>query len=105
MPDLSDTWYFKGNVYYALKQYEKADECYNQTLKINPDYPDIWFIKGNVAYALNKFVEALDCYEKALKIKPDSHAKDTVCMLGNTKLGSQRYSRILDFNVQIFGRE
>ena len=39
------------------------------------------------------------------KKKPDSHPEDTVCMLGNTKLGSQRYSRILDFNVQIFGRE
>jgi tetratricopeptide (TPR) repeat protein len=53
---------------YKLKQSgepQKAIECYNRALALNPKSADAWYEKALILDQLNNKKEALDCIEKA----------------------------------------
>lgn len=61
-------WSNKGISLVALKRYEKALNCYDKALQIDPQSPVVWDNKGNALLNLRRYAEALDCYDKALTI-------------------------------------
>jgi tetratricopeptide (TPR) repeat protein len=67
-PYYAEAWYNKGLVYYKMKKYNEALECYNKALEIDPYYAEAWNNKGNVYYKMKEYNEALECYNKALEI-------------------------------------
>jgi tetratricopeptide (TPR) repeat protein len=60
----------KGNECFYNKEYDKAIECYDNALKINPSYALAWYNKGLTFFELKKYNEAIECYDNALKINP-----------------------------------
>ncbi|MDF2965756.1 MAG: hypothetical protein K0Q51_1144 [Rickettsiaceae bacterium] len=61
--------YYKGQAYYALKQYPKAIGCFEKVLdagnEVDPDLINSsYYYKGNALYTLKKYSGAIDCYNK-----------------------------------------
>ncbi len=65
-----------GNKYRREKNYQKALNCFNKTLKIYPLFTTAWNNMGNVYFNQGKINQAVKCYNKALAINPKySNAK------------------------------
>jgi tetratricopeptide (TPR) repeat protein len=60
----------KGNEYYYKKDHEKALECYNKVLEIDPNLANAWGNKGIALGELERYNEAIECYNKVLEIDP-----------------------------------
>ena len=71
-PDkLKAAWNNKGLALAGLKKYDKAIQCYDEALKIDPLLKEAWYNKGR-AYALKgEHKKAIENYSKALEIDPD----------------------------------
>jgi tetratricopeptide (TPR) repeat protein len=54
-----------------LERHEKAIECYDTALEIDPSDADALSFKGYNLELLNKFDEAIECFESALNIEPN----------------------------------
>jgi len=52
-------------------KFEKACECFDMALNINPDYIEAWHWKGVALYNQGNYEEAIKCFDKALEINPD----------------------------------
>jgi len=65
-----DYWIVLGNVYFGMEEYDKAEECYNEALRIDPMNEEAWNNKGFLYFTQSKFDMALNCYEKAIEINP-----------------------------------
>ena len=48
-PNTTDasTWYDKGNIFVNKGKYNKAIECYDKAIKIDPNFAAAWNNKGN----------------------------------------------------------
>ena len=68
--------YEKGLVYLEQGEYEKAVECFEKSIELNPvNNSHSWYKKGVAFYKLGRPVEdELACYNKALEIFP-GHGK------------------------------
>lgn len=62
-------WQSLACAYHLMKDYSKAIECYDKTLKINPYYArpyinlaDIYTIKKNTSKAVESYIEAIDLF-------------------------------------------
>lgn len=52
----------------CLKKYDKALECFDEAISINPSESKTWYNKGLVLYLVGKFKDALECANKALEL-------------------------------------
>ena len=64
-------WINKGISYAMLKKYDKALECFDEAISINPSESKAWYNKGLVLYLVGKFKDALECANKALELNPN----------------------------------
>lgn len=71
--------YTLATVYQELKD-DKAIQCYQKILEINPEAPEPHIGLGDIYTKSEEYEKAVEAYEKALKIKPD-HA-DALVGLG-----------------------
>jgi protein O-GlcNAc transferase len=62
---------FLGIIYYTLKNYDPALECFRQALIFSPLNADIHYNLGNVLKNKGQFDEAITCYQKTLQINPE----------------------------------
>jgi tetratricopeptide (TPR) repeat protein len=60
-----------GNVYFYKREYNKALDCYEKALDIDPNNGYAWYYKGGSLYYLQRYNEAIASYDKAIKINPD----------------------------------
>jgi tetratricopeptide (TPR) repeat protein len=58
----------KGNEYFYKEEYNKAIQCYDRALEIEPNNADIWNNKGHALDDLGNHEEAIQCYDKALEL-------------------------------------
>lgn len=80
-----------GNVYREQGKFEKANECYQRSLKINQQHHGEEDIRtamvlgglGNVYQQQGKLEDARDCYERALRIEERHYGKDHLEMASN----------------------
>jgi len=52
-------------------KFEKACECFDMALNINPNYVEAWHWKGVALSNQCNYEEAIKCFDKALEISPD----------------------------------
>ncbi len=64
-------WCIRGNYYNnVFNQYEKALQCYDQGLDLDPTYGYCWYSKGITLQNMKRFNESEICFENAKKFDP-----------------------------------
>jgi len=63
-------WLKKGYSFERKKEHEKAIECYDKALEIDPQNAYSWDAKGWALHELGRSGDAEQCYDKAIEIKP-----------------------------------
>jgi len=65
----SDTaWFHQGRMNYALKEYEKALNCFEYAIISNDEFIGAFLEKGKTLEKLNRFEEAITCYQTTLEL-------------------------------------
>lgn len=82
-----------GEILTDLKEYEKAIDYLNISLKLNPNYAQTWLDKGNALFWKGDFQSALKCLNNAINLDPDE-CDDALALKGMTliKLGKRDYA-------------
>ena len=57
-----------GAAYYKLKQYEKAIECHNRAIDIEPKHSINYHNKGAALFRQGQYNSARDCFERATEL-------------------------------------
>jgi|GEM_PF-4754349 len=68
--DAPEYWIVLGNIYFGMENYERAEECYDKALNMDPKNEEAWNNKGFLYFTQGKFENALYCYERAIDINP-----------------------------------
>lgn len=63
-------WKEKGNQFFKNKEFQKAIECYQTAVEINPQFKEAWRNQALCFHKLNRNQEALESVEQALQIDP-----------------------------------
>lgn len=90
-PESFHLYCFSAMMHYQMKNFPKALEQLDQSLKINPDDVDAWLGRGRTLIKLGKEGEAAESYEKALSL--DSKNKEAVFTLGILYRRSGKYDQ------------
>lgn len=70
-PDDDYCWYWLGNSYLNLEDYNNAVYSFERSIEINPNDFDTWNDYGVALQRLNRIDEAISAYSKALEIEPN----------------------------------
>jgi hypothetical protein len=65
-----NSWWQKGNSFYAAGEYDSAAHYYEQLAKLQPENEAVYYNLGNSYYRLNQIGPAVLNYERALEIEP-----------------------------------
>ena len=68
-PTRAQTFRNMGHAYRHMKEYEKARECYQQAVDLNPGDGESWLGLGLMAHKLGDYNTAIVAYSKALKVE------------------------------------
>ena len=105
-PDAS-TYYYIGECYENLNQYEDALVNYNRAIKLDPAYADAWLGVGIVLDYQNRMTESIYYIKKALEINPN--ISDYWYVFGEVqhKLGfleeaAAAYQRVIEIGYEDF---
>lgn len=64
-------WFDAGFDLHHSGDYDKAIQCYDHALEIDPEDTDAWRDKGGALAKLGRYDEAIQCYDHALEIDPE----------------------------------
>lgn len=64
---LAATWSNKGEALNHLGKHERAFECFNESLSLNPNFIKAWNYKGLSLCNLKKYNDAIKCYDEGIK--------------------------------------
>ena len=82
-------WLEKGNDSYLLGNNQKALECYQNAVQLNPNYDAAWISLASVNIIIGNYHEAKECYQKAIQINPNSDV--SWCILGTFQISLGDY--------------
>ncbi len=71
-PALPDLYFFKGNVYAAMKQFDLASTAFEKTVELDPVFEGAWMRMGDLALERGKPGDAIRFYHRELNVKPAS---------------------------------
>jgi len=60
-------WWQEGYLWYEKKDYQKAIECYDKAIEIDPDLAPAYLFKGLMLSALGKYQKAIECFDEAIE--------------------------------------
>ena len=87
-PDMSMTWLLRGNIYYDIGDYDKAIECFENCLQMDP-------YNLSAEYSMLTLYESLEEYEKAYELCNRILEKTTHVKLEEDWYGIIYYTEIL----------
>ena len=61
----------KGTSLSMLRRHDKAIECYDQAINLDPNHKEAYKEKGLSLYHLGKNEAAVSCYDKVLSLNPN----------------------------------
>jgi tetratricopeptide (TPR) repeat protein len=64
----AEEWKLKGNDFLKVKEYDKALECYQKSLEVDPDYARSIHNIGIICNEKQDYKKALEYFDKALKL-------------------------------------
>jgi tetratricopeptide (TPR) repeat protein len=65
------TLYDEGWRHADASKWQRALECFDQVIRLQPDYAEAWRSKAVSQYNLGRYQEAIEAYDKAISLKPD----------------------------------
>lgn len=68
---VSTAYFYMGETYLRLKQYNHADIAYGLAVHREPSMARWWFRYGQAVEALEEYKRAADLYSRALRLSPD----------------------------------
>ena len=69
--DETTKWFQGGNNAGDKKEYDKAIECYQKAIEINPDFADAYYNMGIAYRHKENYDKAIECYQKVIEIDPE----------------------------------
>jgi len=70
-PDSSLAWFFIGQAYGKLSQFDQANAAYHQALRNNPEDAVTWNNLGITYKKIKRYDDAIAAYRQALRINPE----------------------------------
>ncbi|HID19571.1 MAG TPA: tetratricopeptide repeat protein, partial [Methanophagales archaeon] len=69
--ETTEEWNEKGIVFAMSGEYEKAIECFNKAIELDPNYARAYYNRGNAYYYLKQYERAIEDYNKTLELDPN----------------------------------
>ena len=89
-----------GNVYYAKKDYDRAIQDYDQTIRLNPSYALAFYNRGLAYYNKKDYGRAIEDYDQAIRL--NANYASAFNNRGNVYRAKRDYDRaIQDYNEGI----
>lgn len=90
-----NAWMQLYDTYISTEQYDKALDCTEYALAIEPDDAEALMSRGNVLYELNRKDEAIECYKSCAQMYPE---QEYPCMvLGTVYLEQKDFTTAMEF--------
>ncbi len=90
-PGFAGGFYNLGNLYYDLKQYDRASVYFQKVIALEPDFAEAYYNFGNMYYDTGKYERAIGKFEKVIELKPDF--AEAHFQMGNALYGLRKYDR------------
>ena len=90
-PEFAGGYYNLGNLYYDLKQYDRAAAYFQKVIALKPDFEEAHYNFGNLYYDTGKYDLAIERFEKVIALKPDF--AEAHFQMGNALYGLREYDR------------
>lgn len=100
-PEFAGGYYNLGNLYYDLKQYDRAAAYFQTVIELKPDFAEAHYNFGNLFYDTGKFELAIKHFEKVIALKPDF--AEARFQMGNALYGLREYDRAAGFFEEAIG--
>jgi len=75
---MADAYYYEGESYYYLRNYEHAIHSYREVLRISPDDAMTYGAIGHVEYMLRSYDDAIASYRRAYDLSGDRTWSDAI---------------------------
>ena len=69
-PTEANYWFLEGSKYINLGEFEKAIECFEKVLELDPKNASAWNEMGYAYDELGDFRKGIECYDEGLEIDP-----------------------------------
>jgi len=76
-PKVAESYFYRGNIYYAQQNYEAALNDYLKAVELNPNYSEAYYNIGVTYNTTNKFQESIEPLTKAISIVPNEYMYQT----------------------------
>lgn len=98
-PNNSEAWANVGNVYNALKNYDKAISALNKAVDINPQNAFAWGCLGSSYNSKNDFDKAIESFNRAIKIGTlsNNERSEVLAGLGVAYANKKDFARGLEY--------
>lgn len=72
-PADDDAWILLGHAYSDLEDYEKAQQCYNKAIELQPNSSRALTMAARNQVSMKNYEAAIKLYEQDCKVRPESH--------------------------------
>ena len=69
--ETAEEWNEKGNSFVTSGEYEKAIDCFDKAIELDPNYALAYRNRGNAYKDLGRYERAIEDYDKAIELDPD----------------------------------
>jgi len=76
-PKMSESYFYRGNIYYGQENYAAALNDYLKAVELNPKYSEAYYNIGVTYNTTNKFQESIEPLTKAISITPNEYMYQT----------------------------
>ena len=87
-------WNNRGTALGQVGKYQKAIECFDKAIEINPNYINALNSKGTALHYLDDYQKAIECYDKAIEINPED--ADAWCAKGLSLTCLKNYQKAIE---------
>jgi tetratricopeptide (TPR) repeat protein len=72
-PKMSESYFYRGNIYYGQQNYPAALNDYLKAVELNPKYSEAYYNIGVTYSTTNQFQESIEPLTKAISIMPNEY--------------------------------
>lgn len=76
-PKISESYFYRGNIYYGRQNYSAALNDYLKAVELNPKYSEAYYNIGVTYNTTNKFQESIEPLTKAISLVPNEYMYQT----------------------------